>query len=707
MNSHAPALNLKTEKFNNEKWIFQEEYFSDNFEYLHAIEIEMKYLLLKAFDNSEELYKEISDKIKLMELNTIKKNISINFLKLYEIYNLDEFEKNVIKLLFIYQTSVNFRKLFQELNSDDIERFDNTLKIKTILSIITNSYLEQLKKMKYFSVKSSLVKYEIIELLNDFSSNNFVMEMEVKLSDKILQYLLEDYEIYDAELSCISIINPTITLDRVIIDEKIKSDIIKYISGFYKNRVFDEKLTKFFDYGLNLTILFYGPSGTGKTMLAHAIANYFNKKLFCLNLTEVEVKGKNFSVILKEIFRKASLLDGIVFLDECDDILVEGTLESRDFLIEVEKAKCVIILASNKIKKLDPAIDRRISLKVRFEIPDVTKRYLIWKALIPPFVKLDKNINLKEFANRFHLTGGLIKNAIFMAINSSTHKDNNQIILSKEELEKATIYQTKIISQDREILKEELYPQKIKIDVFYNNHQKIINNLSKLIKQNIKKDFFNFSCFINTKNFHTANKFIEAIAFKSGVIIKKYALINLLEKRYDRFIQQEEVEVIDIVFSNRPGQKAIIIIEDSDNVLVNVINKEKSEIIMNAWKKIIYYLKKYNGIIFFIAKDIIKEAIIRYFTYYIELDKISKKAQIELWQKFFPGIDKNEIINFVKKHSLFLDEIEELYDKTKKVIFIEEGRKEISLKDVEKIINSYKIKKNIPILFGRNYVKYP
>ena len=63
-------------------------------------------------------------------------------------------------------------------------------------------------------------------------------------------------------------------------------------------------------------------------------------------------------------------LNGIVFFDECDDLLTEGTHLSRLVLIEIEKARCITILATNQAFRLDPSFERRITMKVPFAAPD-------------------------------------------------------------------------------------------------------------------------------------------------------------------------------------------------------------------------------------------------------------------------------------------------------------------------------------------------
>ena len=96
------------------------------------------------------------------------------------------------------------------------------------------------------------------------------------------------------------------------------------------------------------------------------------------------------------------------------------------------------ILATNKVVDLDPSLERRITMKVPLGIPDEEQREKIWKALVPANVSLCEGVNFKELAKKYIFTGGLIKNALFMAVsNNGKKRDTSHLTLTPNEIEKA------------------------------------------------------------------------------------------------------------------------------------------------------------------------------------------------------------------------------------------------------------------------------
>ena len=175
--------------------------------------------------------------------------------------------------------------------------------------------------------------------------------------------------------------------------------------------------------GINL----YGEPGTGKTMAAHAIANYLNRKILIVNYADIESKyvgetPKN----IRRAFEVAKETNSILFFDEADAILSRRvTNMSNATDVSVNQTRSVmlmlmneyedfIIFATNFIENFDPAFMRRISVHIKFELPDLECRQRLWEKYIPE--QLPTDLDIEEISRKFSgISGSDISNAVLNA----------------------------------------------------------------------------------------------------------------------------------------------------------------------------------------------------------------------------------------------------------------------------------------------------
>ena len=185
--------------------------------------------------------------------------------------------------------------------------------------------------------------------------------------------------------------------------------------------------------------LFYGPSGTGKTLTATLLGKQFRRDVYRIDLSQVVSKfigetEKN----LEKIFNKAEHKEWILFFDEADALFGKRTnvrdahdkyanQEVSYLLQRVEDFEGLIILASNYKNNIDQAFVRRFNAIINFPIPDQTERLAIWKASMPPRATLAEDINLVTLANRYELSGSAIVSVIHYVSLQAIYRDSTVI----------------------------------------------------------------------------------------------------------------------------------------------------------------------------------------------------------------------------------------------------------------------------------------
>ncbi len=187
--------------------------------------------------------------------------------------------------------------------------------------------------------------------------------------------------------------------------------------------------------GLGIATLFWGDSGTGKSLGAEVIANELGLALYRIDLSAVVNKyigetEKN----LRRLFDAAEEAGALLLFDEADALFGKrsevrdshdryANIEVSYLLQRMEAYSGLAILTTNHKAALDPAFQRRLRFVVHFPFPDQAQREGIWRAVFPAGAPLDAGVDFARLA-RLSVAGGTIRNialsAAFLAAEAGT-----------------------------------------------------------------------------------------------------------------------------------------------------------------------------------------------------------------------------------------------------------------------------------------------
>jgi len=220
---------------------------------------------------------------------------------------------------------------------------------------------------------------------------------------------------------------PRARLADVILPEETTARIEELIDAARNRRTVLERwgIGAHLSYGKGISALLHGEPGTGKTLCAEAIATELNRPLLAAHIPAIVSKWVGQTERnLDNLFQRARSQQAVLFLDEADSLLTErgaGHASRHDdsavntLLTLIERHDGVLLLATNLPGRLDRALGRRLTYRLRFPLPNAEAREQIWQRLIPDTVPVADDLDLADLARRYTLSGGLIKNAVFKA----------------------------------------------------------------------------------------------------------------------------------------------------------------------------------------------------------------------------------------------------------------------------------------------------
>ncbi|HET6214025.1 MAG TPA: ATP-binding protein [Micromonosporaceae bacterium] len=177
--------------------------------------------------------------------------------------------------------------------------------------------------------------------------------------------------------------------------------------------------------GLGVTALFAGPSGTGKTIAAEAVAAELGLDLHRIDLATVVSKwvGET-EKQLRRVFDAAECGGTVLLFDEADALFGRrsevrdshdryANIEVAYLLQRMEQYRGVAILTTNLRSSIDPAFLRRLRLVVQFPHPDAAQRAALWNQAFPAAVPTE-GLDRSALA-ALDLTGGDIRTIAMQA----------------------------------------------------------------------------------------------------------------------------------------------------------------------------------------------------------------------------------------------------------------------------------------------------
>ncbi|MBS9423175.1 ATP-binding protein [Photorhabdus caribbeanensis] len=245
-------------------------------------------------------------------------------------------------------------------------------------------------------------------------------------------------------------ITPKRSFNDLVVSDTLAQQLKEIIAAIhYRDQILSAGFQEKISYGTGISALFYGESGTGKTMAAEVIAGHLGVDLIKVDLSTVVNKyiGETEKNIAR-IFDLAEADSGVLFFDEADALFGKrsetkdaqdrhANIEVSYLLQRLENYPGLVILATNNRSHLDSAFNRRFTFITRFTYPDEALRKKMWQKIWPEQLTLSDEIDFEHLAKRSDLTGANIRNIALLSSILAANDNIGQI--ENKHIERAVI----------------------------------------------------------------------------------------------------------------------------------------------------------------------------------------------------------------------------------------------------------------------------
>ncbi|MEK6793164.1 MAG: ATP-binding protein [Spirochaetota bacterium] len=301
---------------------------------------------------------------------------------------------------------------------------------------------ERLAIERYFSRNSTLIRSSII-YSNKMRNHNPELIISAAAENRILGIT----DVAEELSNFTRLVEPKVRWENVILDAEKKERLLALVENHadYLTKMKALGYEEIISYGTAAVLLFQGKSGTGKTMLAYALAQRLGRRVLSVSIDDLNHEGRRgFADHLRMLLTEAKMHNAIVFFDEGEDLLADrraGNGYMSDVLREIERYDGIVIFATNLGYIIDEAMRRRILMTIDFDIPTRSERERIWDVHISDRIPRADDVDLRLLAEKYPITGGLIKNSVLTAIYRALNRDSAAPTLSMADLESAAAEQ--------------------------------------------------------------------------------------------------------------------------------------------------------------------------------------------------------------------------------------------------------------------------
>ncbi len=222
-----------------------------------------------------------------------------------------------------------------------------------------------------------------------------------------------------------------VAFEDLIVPDTVRTQIEQAVlHAYYRLQVLPGK-DRFVGKGGGFRLLLSGLPGTGKSLMAEALATKLDRTVVKLDLSSVLSKwlGET-EQLIGQVFDMAEAADAVLVLDEAEALFRQrqsgggggggsAMVTAVAYLLtRLDRFNGVLVATTNRTQDIDDALYRRFDDFIILPVPDFDTRVRLWKKMLHDGLGGGKGFSEADYGilgKHFVITGGLIRGAAIRA----------------------------------------------------------------------------------------------------------------------------------------------------------------------------------------------------------------------------------------------------------------------------------------------------
>jgi SpoVK/Ycf46/Vps4 family AAA+-type ATPase len=334
---------------------------------------------------------------------------------LVDSFELEPVERQILELALMPHLDLSFRRRLARFNNNILLDF---VDVDLTLQLLFSSRVERLQGRRYFAADARLLQHKLISLERAKEpKGDGALAQEIKVPERLADFVLCRRSIDTTLRNLAELKDPHVRLDDVALDRESRRELLEVLRHFSNPTGGSGRSNARGPFvGANgLAIAIVGSPGTGKTMLAEAIAHELHRPLITVDSATLVGDARSFVTLVANLFTEARVQGAVLIFDRCESLVNKGNPRLPPLLSQLERNGGLVIFTTNRPDEVDSAIEHYIGYQMNLGMPDVEQRTRIWITHMPAGLPVMPDVDLEDLGTRYELTGGQIASACALA----------------------------------------------------------------------------------------------------------------------------------------------------------------------------------------------------------------------------------------------------------------------------------------------------